>query len=241
MPMPTVYATGAVASSLGAALAVPIPPGTTTDDVLLLFHEMDPALNAAVLGTVTGFAEVDSTSPQSQTTGLPTRLTVRWHRATGAESGTVATPAVTNHQIARIVGIRGAVASGNPWNVTAGAIAAASGTVNFPTLTTTAIDCLIVHAFTTGTDIATAQQTGTPTNAALTGITVQVNNWTTSGTGGGVAVVTGQKATAGAIGTTTTTNATATSTQALMTIAMQGALPVLRAEYRTAQLNVYRM
>lgn len=239
MPMPTVYAVGAAVSSPGAAVTPAIPAGTTTDDIVLLFHEMDPALNAAALGAITGYADVVN-SPQSQTTGLPTRLTVRWHRATGPESGTISVPAVTNHQVCFLIGIRGAVVSGNPWNVTAGAIAASSATVNFPTLTTTAADCLILQAVTTGADIATGQLSGTPTNAALASITVRSNSWTTSGTGGGVALISGQKATAGAVGTTAGTLATA-NTQALMTVAIQGGVPVLRAEYRTAQLNVYRM
>jgi hypothetical protein len=237
VPMPTVYAVGAAVNSTGTALAVPIPAGTVANDVLLMFHEMDPALNAAVLGAVTGYTDVIN-SPQSQPAAtLPTRLTVRWHRATGAESGTVATPVVTNHQIAQIVGIRGAVTSGNPWNVTSGSIAASSGTVNFPTATTTAIDCLIVHAFTTGADTNTGQQSGTPTNAALANIAVQANSWTLSGTGGGVAVVTGQKATAGAIGTTTTTNLTAANAQALMTIAMQGAVVVAPPHRGTVRMS----
>jgi len=124
--MPSVYAVGAVASSTGAAITPAIPAGTDIDDILILLHEMDPVLNAAVLGAVTGFADALN-SPQSQTTGLPTRLTVRWHRATGPESGTVSCPAVTNHHVARIIGVRGCVTSGNPWNQTAGSVAAPLG------------------------------------------------------------------------------------------------------------------
>lgn len=228
MPMPTVYATGAVASSTGGALAVPIPAGTDANDITVLLHEMDPALNAAALGAVTGYAEVLN-SPSSQTGGLPTRLTVRWHRATGPESGTVATPAVTNHQIARIIGIRGCVTTGNPWNQTAASLESVSDiSVSIDGLTTTAIDCLILAAFTTGADTNTSQiSAGTWANASLAApaTTEQVNNWTVSGTGGGIGAATGGKATAGVVSPTTVTLVTA-NFKAQFCMALQGAVAV---------------
>jgi hypothetical protein len=184
VPMPTVYAIGTAVNSTGAALTPAIPTGTGLNDIVLLVHEMDPALNAAVLGAVTGYADVVN-SPQSQSTTTPTRLTVRWHRAAGAESGTITVPLVTDHQQARLIGIRGCVTSGNPWNVTSGAIAASSATVNFPALTTTAIDCLIFQAVTTGTDVNSTAMLGVATNAALAAVTEQMDNWTLSGGGGG--------------------------------------------------------
>lgn len=223
MPMPSVYAVGAAVSSTGGALTPAIPTGTGANDIVCFVHEMDPALNAAVLGAVTGYADVLN-SPQSQTSGAATRLTVRWHRATGAESGTIAIPAVTDHHSCRTIGFRGCVTTGNPWNVTAGAIAASSATVNFPTLTTTAIDCLIFQIVATGTDVNSTAMLGAATNAALASITEQMDNWTLSGGGGGFAAVTGQKSASGAIGATTATLSTA-APQALMSIAMQGSVP----------------
>jgi hypothetical protein len=221
MPMPSVYAVGAGVGSTGAALAMPIPAGTTTDDIVVMLHEMDPVLNAAALGAVTGYAEVNL-SPSSQTSGLPTRLTVRWHRATGPESGTVATPAVTNHQSARLIGIRGCVTVGNPWNQTAASVSASSASVSIDGLTTSAIDCLILAAVTTGRDIAsTAQVTGWA-NASLANVTEQVDNWVSSGTGGGIGAATGEKAAAGAVAATTATLALA-NTQARFCMALQGA------------------
>jgi hypothetical protein len=81
--------------------------------------------------------------------------------------------------------------------------------VSFPTLTTTAANCMIVHVFSTGQDVTTAQSSGAGTNANLTGLANQMNNWTNAGGGGGFAMITGLKASAGAIGTTTTTLTTA--------------------------------
>jgi hypothetical protein len=224
MPMPSVYAVGTVASSTGAAITPGIPVGTDADDVLILLHEMDPVLNAAVLGAITGYADVLN-SPQSQTTGLPTRLTVRWHRATGPESGTITCPAVTNHQVGRIIGVRGCVTSGNPWNQTAGSIAASSASVSIDGLTTTAIDCLILAAVTTGTDVASTAHISAWANTSLAApaVTEQVDNWVSSGTGGGVGASTGGKAAAGAVNPTTATLVTA-NTQARFCMALQGAV-----------------
>jgi hypothetical protein len=224
MPMPSVYAVGAVASSTGAAITPGIPAGTDANDILILLHEMDPVLSAAALGAVTGFAEVNL-SPSSQTAGLPTRLTVRWHRATGPESGTVSCPAVTNHQVARIIGVRGCVTSGDPWNQTAASVAASSASVSVDGLTTTAIDCLILAAVTTGTDVASTTHIGTWANASLANpaVTEQIDNWVTSGTGGGIGASTGGKAAAGAVSPTTATLVTA-NTQARFCMALQGAV-----------------
>ena len=79
----------------------------------------------------------------------------------------------------------------------------------FPALTTTVANTMIVHAFATGQDINTAQSSGAGTNAALTGLTNRMNNWSNAGSGGGFAMITGAKATAGAVGSTTTTVTTA--------------------------------
>jgi hypothetical protein len=246
MPIPIVYAVGAAASSTGAIITPGIPAGTVADDVLILLHEMDPVLSAAALGAVTGYTEVAG-SPVSQSGGLPTRLTGRWHRATGPESGTVSVPAVTNHHIARIIGVRGVVTAGNPWNITAGTVQSdTTTTVTWTGVTTTAIDCLILHAVTTGTDVASTAMISAFTNAGLASITEWVDNWTVSGTGGGIGACTGDKAAMGITGATTATLVTG-NFKALFTIALQGAnaalpkwggLPIgtkrLRAAHRAA-------
>jgi hypothetical protein len=231
MPMPSVYAVGAAANSTGAAITPGIPTGTDANDILILLHEMDPVLNAAALGAVTGYSEVLN-SPSSQTAGLPTRLTVRWHRATGPESGTVSCPAVTNHHIARIIGVRGCVTSGNPWNQTAASVAASSASVSIDGLTTTAIDCLILAAVTTGTDVNSAVHISAWANTSLANPAVaeQVDNWTSSGTGGGIGASTGGKAAAGAVNPTTATLVTA-NTQARFCMALQGAVAAPAVDY----------
>jgi hypothetical protein len=220
--MPSVYAVGAGASSTGAIILPGVPAGTDANDVCLLLHEMDPVLNAAVLGAVTGYSDVTG-SPSSQTGGLPTRLTMRWHRAIGPESGTVSVPAVTNHHSAVIIGVRGCVTGGNPWNVVAaGQQSDTLTTVTFPAVTTTAVDCLVLNAVTTGTDVSSTAHISAFTNAGLANIAEQVDNWVLSGTGGGIGAAVGEKAVAGAIGTSTATLVTG-NFKAMITIALQGA------------------
>jgi hypothetical protein len=220
--MPSVYAVGAAASGLGAVLPG-IPTGTDANDVLILLMESDPVLDPAAIGAVTGYAEVQN-SPSSQTGGLPTRLTVRWHRATGPESGTVSVPDAGNHVVARIIGFRGCVTSGSPWNQTAASQENVSDTsVSIDGLTTTAIDCLILAAFTTGQDVASTTHVGTWANASLANVVERVDDWSAAGTGGGIGAATGEKATAGVVAATTATLTTA-NFKAQFCMALQGAV-----------------
>lgn len=222
MPIPSVYATGAAVSSTGAILTPAIPPGTDANDCTLLIHESDPALSASPLGAVTGYADVTGSPVVQSTASLPTRLTVRWHRATGPESGTISVPAMTNHHIARLVGVRGCVIGGNPWNVVASqADNATVVTITFLGLTTTATDCLILNIVSVGTDVATGQLSAW-TNAGLANPSMAevTDDFTLSGTGGGIACGAGGKAAAGAVAASTATGPA--SVRATMTIAMQG-------------------
>jgi hypothetical protein len=222
MGMPSVYAVGLAASGLGA-VTPGIPTGTDANDVLILLMESDPVLDPAAIGAVTGYAEVLN-SPSSQTGGLPTRLTVRWHRATGAESGTVSVPDAGNHVVARIIGFRGCVTSGDPWNQTAASLNNTTATaVSIDGLTTTAADCMILSAFTTGQDVALTTNVIGWANASLTNVAERVDDWSAAGTGGGIGAATGEKATAGAVAATTATLTTG-NFKAQFCMALQGAV-----------------
>ena len=103
-----------------------------------------------------------------------------------------------NHTISRIIGFSGCPTTGDPWDTGTGAPVfttenVVDTTVAFPTLTTTVANTMIVHALTTGQDINTAQSSGAGTNAALTGLTNRINNWSNVGSGGGIAAITGSQ------------------------------------------------
>jgi len=132
-----------------------------------------------------------------------------------------------DHQIARIITFRGVIASGNPWDVAVGSVAATASTaVSIPGATTTVANTLVVAIVANATDTTSARTSGW-TNANLTSLTERMDNNTSSGNGGGFGVATGVKATAGAYGATTATLATS-SVQGMLSFALKpatGALP----------------
>jgi len=217
--LPTFVNAGAIAEGVGN-VAPPIPSRTRVNDILLLFVE---SANEAV-STPAGWAIVTD-SPQGTGTGggtTATRLSVFWKRATATETA----PTVTDpgdHAIAQILAFRGCIATGDPWNVTSGDVAASASTsVSIPGDTTTLDNCLVVLAVSNATDTATAQTSGY-TNTDLVNLTERTDRNSTQGNGGGFAVITGEKAAAGAYGTTTATLATS-SVQGRMSIALKPAL-----------------
>jgi len=95
-----------------------------------------------------------------------------------------------------------------PWEVSENTRQTTNTTsVSFNNITTTNANTLIVHVIGADTDTTTSQL-GAPTNANLTSITEHTDVFTNTQDGGGVGIITGGKATAGAIGNTTLTLAT---------------------------------
>ena len=194
---PAFQAAGTAQSGTGN-ITVPWPTHQT-GDVALLFIESCGG-QAANLGTPAGFAAVTN-SPQYTGSGTAgTRITVYWCRAT---SSSMASPVVTDpgdHVYGRILTFRGVVASGNPWDVTAGgAKASASTTTTFGTVTPTVSNALIVLAASRDNDSASAAWSSW-TNANLSSLAERSDEGTTQGNGGGIGLATGIKVTAGAIG-----------------------------------------
>lgn len=199
---PTFQAAGAEVSGTGAV--TPLWPTHVAGDIALLFIESCGG-EAATLTTASGFAAVANSPQNTGTTTLGTRVTVFWCRATSA---TMAAPVVGDpgdHVYARILTFRSCIAEGNPWDVTGGGVkAVASTSLSATGITTTVNNCLIVIGISRDTDSAAAAFSA-EANASLASIVEQVDSGTTSGNGGGICVVTGTLATAGASGTLTAT------------------------------------
>ena len=215
---PTYQAAGSAVSGTGAI--TPVWPTHQSGDVALLVVES--ANQAISLSTPAGFVEVTNSPQGTGTAGgtAATRLAVYWKRATTSAESSPTVADSGNHQIARIITFRGAIASGNPWDVTAGNVASSASTsVSIPGATTTAANRLVVAIVANGTDTTSTRTSGW-TNANLTSLTERIDNNTSSGNGGGFGVATGVKATAGAYGTTTATLATS-SVQGRMSIALK--------------------
>ena len=204
---PTFVAAGAVASN-AAAITPALPAGIVTNDILLLFLE---TANQAISisnqngGTWTAVAS----SPQGTGTAggtAATRLTVFWSRYNGAQ-GAPTTSDSGNHQVGRIIAVRGCATSGSPWDVTAGGVEATVDTSgSIPGATTTVANTLVVAAIATALpDASGTANFSAWANTNLTSVTERTDNTVTAGNGGGMAIATGAKAAAGACGNTTVT------------------------------------
>ena len=219
---PTFVAAGAVSSSTGA-ITPALPTGRATGDILLLF--LETANQAISITNQNGgtWTEVTSSPQGTGTAGgtSATRLTAFWSRYNGTQGN----PTVSdsgNHQLGRIIAIRGAAASGNPWNITAGGVEATADTSgSIPGATTTVGNTLVVTAIATSLpDSSSTTRFSAWTNANLTSVTERTDNSVSSGNGGGLGIATGVKATAGAYGNTAVTLATSAS-KGMMSIAIK--------------------
>jgi hypothetical protein len=216
--LPTVVAVGTVAS--GTTTATPgLPAGLAADDVMVMLVETQnqtvtpPAGWALITGTQVIVA-----------TGTVTQLAALWRRAVAGDSAPVLT-GTTDHVVARIIAVRGCASNGNPWNITASATElVADTTVSIPGATTTVDDCLILAAFSTGTDVASTTHATAWTNASLGSVTEQMDNWVVDGGGGGFGMATGTKVAKGAY-TATTATVTTANFKALISIALQAPTP----------------
>lgn len=211
-------------------------PNHQAGDIALLFVESAGG-QPVTLAVANGFTEITN-SPQSTGTGTAgTRLTVYWARATSATMIAPTINGTTDHIYAQIHTFRGAIATGNPWDVTAGGVkASASTSVSVTGVTTTAANTLVVQAVARDIDNVPGQAFSGQTNASLTSITERSDAGTTLGLGGGFSVWTGNKATAGVVATTTAT--VTSSINAFMTIALKPPIPVDHYELSVPASNL---
>lgn len=213
--IPTHVGKGTFTSGTGALL-VPAPAGIQNGDLLLLFVE---SANQ-VIATPTGYTELTN-SPQSTGTAATAgavRLAV-FQKITNGTETEVTVADTGNHQAAQIHAFRG-INPTTPVHLTAGAVdAAATADLSAPGLTTTIPNCLIVNVIGLDKDLADVDTLSAVANANLSDVTEQHDQTIAAGVGGGLAVITGGKAVAGATGNTTATGDTAT-THAYLTIAL---------------------
>jgi hypothetical protein len=210
---PSVVNVGAVASGTGA-ITPAFPASIAADDILVTVAECSGATAPGAYTLPSGWAHVTGSPVQE---GTNTRLWVIWRRYDGVFTA----PSLGDsgdHNVGRMIALRGCPTTGNPWHITASAVSATSSTAAvWPGVTTTIPDTLVLEIIATGADVSTAQL-GALTNATYTNITEQMDNWIIAGNGGGIGMVTGEKVTAGATGQSTATLTTA-ATKAYMTVA----------------------
>lgn len=222
MPAPTVVAVGSATTGATTAVTPAFPAGLAANDILIGIGESAGAETYPAAAT-NGFAHVTG-SPNTQDT--QTTLTVIWARYDGVmtahswgDSG--------NHNMGRYIAIRGCPTSGNPWDVVTVTVeSVANNSAEWPQVTTTVADTLILFIIATGRDIASTANLGALSGGTgLSAFTERMDDWTAAGTGGGFGLATATKAAAGATGTTVTATMGSTDTKALMTLALKEAPP----------------
>src|SRR3989449_10970763 len=188
---PTYQAAGTIQSSTSTTLSVPWPAHAIGDIGLLIIETQNQAVT---LGTNAANWTPVTNSPQGTgtTNNTGTRLTVFWSRATSTSMGAVGVNDSGDHQIAQIITFRGVVATGNPWDVTAGDVTPSTTTaVSIPGATTTVPDTLVVAIVSNGSDLSAAQVPGSFTNSDLSSVTKWQDNNTSASGGGGLTVAPG--------------------------------------------------
>lgn len=198
MAVPTVSAASSFFAGTGD-VAITLP-AHAANDILLLFAETQ-AVDVVAAPSVAWTEVADS--PQSISSGSQnSRLTAFWLRAA---SSSETNPTITdpgNHCVAGVITITGCITTGNPWNVTAGGTHDAGVGIALTGDTTTVDECLCIILASTGRDTNSGNFSNWA-NADLTDINEVWDFVRDDGNGGGIGVVRGTKATAGAVGSTT--------------------------------------
>lgn len=214
MAFPSYVGAGTAAGGTGDV--TPTVPTHSAGDVLVLVVESNADQPAAISGGLGDWIVVPDT-PQNAAGSGGTRLTA-WYQVS---DGSVSNPTITdpgNHAYAVIFAFTD-VETSDPLNATDGWLEDNTDTsVASVGVTTDAADCLIVEIVVHGNDSTAANLSGW-TNASLANITEQFDAGTDAGGGGGIAMMTGELASAGASGSTTATLGTG-ATKGGVTIAL---------------------
>jgi len=203
------------------AITPPYPADMAANDVCLLVvtSENEPIS----LSSSQGFVEVPW-SPQSAGTAATdpaSRLAVFWKRTVGGDTAPTVADSGDNTE-GQIHCFSGVITSGDPWDTGAGGNDGGandkSGTI--PGSTTTVANTLVVLIISSSYNGNSTAQFSGWANADLANITERADNTNTAGLGGGHGMATGEKAAAGAYGTTTVTLAN-TSYKGAISIALK--------------------
>ncbi len=221
-----VFQLAGTAQSGAAALTVAWPTHLT-NDIGILVVETGGEGTTLTITAPTGWVAVTGSPVTDVATNAGSKLQVFWKRAASAAETSVTVPDSGDHQVARIFTFRGCVTTGNPWDVIGtDTKTTASTTVTWPSVTTTVDETLCVFIASRPNDSASTTAFGAISNANLTGRGEAGEAGTTSGHGGGFVVAYGQKATAGAIGTTTATGPNTTNAEMVIALKPPAALTI---------------
>ena len=221
---PTFVAAGAVSKgALTTAITPALPAGIATDDILLLhLCSADGAADITIANSAGGtWAQVPD-SPQRATGS--NRLQVYWSRYNGTQTAPT-TSVPQNHVVGVITAYRGCLATGDPWDVTAGGVDNATAVpMVIPGDTTTVNQCRVVIT------IVTNENSNNPGSVAtdygiieLANFSEHADDSSSVSLGGGLAVASGEKAVAGAFPVTLANCAAGAQVKSFHVIALKPA------------------
>lgn len=213
--MPYIASVGALVAGTGTTTAT-LPSGWAENDILCIAVESA----AQAISAPSGYSEVTN-SPQaigSAADVAATAIQLFWKRATSSESN-VGLADAGDHTISVMFAVRGCPTGSSPFDVTAGATAATSTSVSFPSVTTTVDACLVVHLI---SNPLLSARLSAWANASLLPVIEVFDAGNGSGNDGSIGIAYGGKETAGSVGNTTATLST-TAEQAMLTVAFKPA------------------
>jgi len=220
--VPTVVGVGTSDSS-HKEITPALPSGLQVNDVLLLF--LETANESITISNQNGGSWSPVTnSPQGTGTAGgtgATMLTVFWSRYNGSQ-GAPTTSDSGDHQIGVIVAFRGVATTGNPWDITSGSVdATGPTTLSIGGATTNSLNTLVVVATADDWDNASTTRYASWTNSNLSNIQERFDYGDTTLNGGGLGIMTGERASAGNYGTTTVSQNASILVNGYMTIALR--------------------
>jgi hypothetical protein len=169
-----------------------------------LFAYAETNNQAVTISTTDGWTEAPS-SPVINAGIAPTRLTVAYKKIIGDEDVFPILEASHDHIRSCSILVRGAVATGNPFNISASDAGGVGTAVTAIGATTTVNNCLVLVAVATSNDATSSTNFSAWANADLSSVTEVSDGSTSTGAGGGIGLASGGKATAGTYGSTTAT------------------------------------
>lgn len=218
---PTVVSVGAIAAN-AAAVTPGMPANIRTNDLLLLFCETEnQAISIATQNGGSWALITTATGTGVASAADAVMLSIFYDRYNGSQTAPVTSDS-GDHQMCRMMAIRGVPPTGTPWVIATGTTEAADQSWSFPSTSTTVANNLVVVAGAGSLpDATTTTEFGALTNANLSGITERVDNTTTAGTGGSLYVATGTAAAVGDYGASTLTSVTS-AVKAMVSIGITG-------------------
>jgi hypothetical protein len=211
MAVPTLFGSSSFAASTTARSGVAWPAGHAVDDLAIAFCWRSGEQADAV---PTGFTLLGTVVDIADATGM--RLSVYYRWATSTAESSVSFADTGDHQGAGFHVFRG-VDPGATIEFASDTLTTASTSATIPSVTTLVADSLVIVAV--GVPFNTGTAVDGWTNGNLANFAEVTDSGTTAGNDGRVAIAIGEKATAGATGTTSATVATA-ATQVRVAIAL---------------------